>query len=98
MTPTGPDRQLIGSAAAAVRGEIDEDEADVCEVLALEDSDFTAEAFEPASTRSLSVFVNAPTTRTTVVYIMIKYKMCKSINLIGKRTKKIDNFINKRRK
>ena len=81
MTPTGPDRPPKGSAPAPAgpvpvpgRGDADEDEAVGCAVLvldALEETDFTAEAFEPASTRSLRVFVSAPTTRTTVAYTMM---------------------------
>lgn len=79
VTPTGPDRPPKGSAPAPApaapvpgRGEADEDEAVGCAVLeSLEETDFTAEAFEPASTRSLRVFVSAPTTRTTVAYTMI---------------------------
>ena len=85
VTPTGPDRPPKGSAPATapapapavpvpvpVRGEADEDEAVGCAALdALEVTDFTAEAFEPASTRSLRVFVSAPTTRTTVACTMM---------------------------
>ena len=88
MSPTGPDRPVIGKAdddddaVNAIRVEVENNEAAGCEVLdvpelELEGSDFTAEALEPASTRSLRVFVNAPTTRTTAAYIKVKRSMCK---------------------